>query len=123
MLRHLKNFNELVLYASISCGLAFFVRLNPSFYLAVLLLRIAAIAYSMYIISYVEDNRVFGWCLAAAVVIGMVGGNLDWIQLQLQFNATKFISWFVLLVSMPLMATGIYAHYNAHKGAFKDGQG
>lgn len=112
MLRHLKNFNELALYASISCGLSFFVRLNPSFFWCVLLLRLCVLAYSFYIIAGIEDNRVFGICLGASVLVGLIGGNWDWIELQFKYNQNQIISTALMMITLPLVAAVLYFHYN-----------
>lgn len=115
MLRHLKNFNELVLYASISCGLSFFVRLNPSFFYAVLLLRLCVLAYSFYIIAGIEDNRVFGTCLGASVLVGLIGGNWDWVELQFKYNQSSIISNALLLAIFPLVALVLYQQWGDKK--------
>ena len=115
MLRHLKNFNELVLYASISCGLSFFVRLNPSFFYAVLLLRLCVLAYSFYIIAGIEDNLVFGVCLGASVLVGLIGGNWDWVELQFKYNQSSIISSSLLLAIFPLIALILYQQWGDKK--------
>jgi hypothetical protein len=112
MLRHLKNFNELVLYASISCGLSFFVRLNPSFFYAILLLRLCVLGYAFYIIGKIEDNRIFGYCLGTSVVVGMIGGYWDWLELQFRYNQSQLINIFLLVVSLPLIAIGLFSLWN-----------
>lgn len=111
MLRHLKNFNELVLYASISCGLSFFARLNPSFFYAVLLLRLCVLGYAFYIIAGIEDNRVFGVCLGASVLVGLVGGNWDWLELQLKYNQSHLISTALLIAIFPVIAIVLYQQW------------
>jgi hypothetical protein len=111
MLRHLKNFNELVLYASISCGLSFFVRLNPSFFYAVLLLRLCVLGYAFYIIAGIEDNRVFGVCLGASVLVGLIGGYWDYLELQLKYNQSNLISTALLIASLPLIAIVLYQQW------------
>jgi hypothetical protein len=115
MLRHLKNFNELVLYASISCGLSFFVRLNPSFFYAVLLLRLCVLAYSFYIIAGIEDNQIFGICLGASVLVGLIGGNWDWLELQLKYNQSSLISTALLIGIIPLIAAILYQQWGNKK--------
>ena len=115
MLRHLKNFNELVLYASISCGLSFFVRLNPSFFYAVLLLRLCVLGYAFYIIAGIEDNRVFGICLGSAVLVGLVGGNWDWLELQLKYNQSSIISNTLLLAIIPIIAFILWQQWGGKK--------
>ncbi|MFM6024714.1 MAG: hypothetical protein ACKPER_17610 [Dolichospermum sp.] len=112
MLRHLKNFNELTLYASISCGLSFFVRLNPSFFWCVLLLRLCVLAYSFYIIAGIEDNRVLGICLGASVLVGLIGGNWDWVELQFKYNQSQIISTALMMIILPLVAAILYFQYS-----------
>ena len=98
MLRHLKNFNELCLYASISCGLAFFARLNPAFFLPILLLRLCILIYSFFIIGRIEDNRIFGYCLGASIFVGLVGGYWDVIELNLAYNQQQIINIIALIL-------------------------
>jgi hypothetical protein len=112
MLRHLKNFNELVLYASISCGLSFFVRLNPSFFWCVLLLRLCVLGYSFYIIAGIEDDKVFGICLGASVLVGLIGGNWDWIELQFKYNQSQIINTSLIVIILLIVCGGLFFHYN-----------
>jgi len=80
MLRHLKNANELILYASISCGAAFIGRLYPAFYFPILLLRLGIAGYCLYVIAGAEGNRDFAILLGGALFLGLVGGYWDLIQ-------------------------------------------
>ena len=112
MLRHLKNFNELVLYASISCGLSFFVRLNPSFFWCVLLLRLCVLGYSFYIIAGIEDDKVFGICLGASVLVGLIGGNWDWIELQFKYNQSQIINTSLIVIILLIVSGGLFFHYS-----------
>ena len=106
MIRHLKNFNELVIYASLSTGLAFFVRVHPSFYFPVLLLRIAVVAYALFVISNVEHNRAFAYALISAMLLGAIGGNWDFIELNFQHNQAQLvaISSIISALSLGLVA-------------------
>jgi len=117
MLRHLKNINELVLYGSISCGLAFFVRINPAFFWAVLLFRIAVLGYSAYVVSYLEDNKILGIMLGAAVFIGAIGGNFDWIILQLTYNQSAILMNGMLIFAIVLMGGALILHYRGGSNA------
>jgi hypothetical protein len=112
MLRHLKNFNELVLYAAISCGLSFFVRLNPSFFWCVLLLRLCVLGYSFYIIAGIEDDKVFGICLGASVLMGLIGGNWDWIELQFKYNQSQIINTSLIVIILLIVSGGLFFHYS-----------
>ena len=92
MVRHLSNISELVIYASLSAGAAFFVRLNPAFYFPILLLRLSVLCYAIYVIGSIQQNRPFALCLIAALILGMIGGNWDYIELQLTYNQAEFIA-------------------------------
>lgn len=92
MIRHLRNFNELVIYASLSTGLAYFVRLNPSFYFPVLLLRVAVTAYALFVIASIEHNRAFAYALIAAILLGLLGGYWDVIELNFIHNQAQLIA-------------------------------
>ncbi|MFM6051974.1 MAG: hypothetical protein ACKPA7_10095 [Sphaerospermopsis kisseleviana] len=115
MLRHLKNFNELVLYASISCGLSFFVRLNPSFFYAVLLLRLCVLGYAFYVIADIENNRVFGICLGTSVLVGLIGGNWDWLELQSKYNQSDLISTALLIAIIPIIGFILWQQWGGKK--------
>ncbi|MFM6001703.1 MAG: hypothetical protein ACKPB7_00250 [Sphaerospermopsis kisseleviana] len=115
MLRHLKNFNELVLYASISCGLSFFVRLNPSFFYAGLLLRLCVLGYAFYVIAGIEDNKVFGYCLGASVFVGLIGGNWAWLELQLNYNQSDLISTALLIAIIPIIGFILWQQWGGKK--------
>ena len=92
MVRHLKNFNELVIYASLSTGLAFFVRLYPSFFFPVLLLRLSVVAYALFIIAHVEHNRAFSYSLITAILLGLIGGYWDVVELNFVHNQSQLIA-------------------------------
>lgn len=86
MLRHLKNITELVMYASVSCGLAFFSRLFPAFYFPILLLRLGVFGYCAYVIGRAENNRDLALVLGGAMFIGLIGGNWDYLEVWFRFN-------------------------------------
>ena len=117
MIRHLKNFNELVIYASLSTGLAFFVRYHPSFYFPVLLLRIAVVAYALFVISNIEQNRAFAYALITAMTLGLIGGYWDWIELNFLHNQAQLvaISSIVSALSVGLIAVITLRGSNAPK--------
>jgi hypothetical protein len=105
MLRHLKNANELVIYASISCGAAFIGRIFPPFYFPILLLRFAIFGYCIYVIGFTEKNKELAAILGGALFIGMLGGYWDLVEVYLRFDLAKIvnivtcISLFILFVS------------------------
>lgn len=85
-MRHLKNLNELVLYAAISCGAAFIGRLFPSLYFPILLLRLAIFLYCAYVVAKLEQNRELALILGSAIFIGMIGGYWDLIEVWLRYD-------------------------------------
>jgi len=99
MIRHLSNINELVIYSSLSCGAAFFVRSHPSFYFPILLLRLSILAYALYVIGSIQQNRPFALCLIAALSLGLIGGNWDYLELQLTYNQSEFMATASLLIA------------------------
>lgn len=92
MIRHLNNFNELVLYAAISTGAAYFSRVNPVFYFPVLMLRIATLGYALYVIGSIQQNRPFALCLVSALILGWIGGYWDFLELQMTYNQAEFLA-------------------------------
>ena len=117
MIRHLKNFNELIVYASLSTGLAFFVRFHPNFYFPLLLLRVAVVAYALFVISNIEQNRAFAYALISAMLLGAIGGNWDWIELNFIYNQAQLIilSSIVSALSVGLIAVILLRGSNGSK--------
>lgn len=103
MLRHLKNANELVLYASVSCGAAFFGRVFPAFYFPILLLRLAIFGYCIYIIAHTEGNKELAVILGGSLFIGLIGGYWDLIEVYLRFDSGKIIT-VISLVFLAVLA-------------------
>jgi hypothetical protein len=89
MLRHLKNANELVLYASLSCLAAFIGRLFPAFYFPILLLRLGMFGYCFYIIAHTEGNRELAIILGGSILIGLIGGYWDLIEVYLRYKQSE----------------------------------
>lgn len=104
MLRHLKNANELVLYSGISCGLAFASRLVPGLWFPVLLLRLAVLAYSIYVIANVEKNKEFAFVLGGSVMLGCIGGYWDLIEIYFNWNPA-----YVLTLTICVLGTLVLA--------------
>jgi len=104
MLRHLKNTNELVIYASISCGAAFIGRLFPAFYFPILLLRLGVLGYCLYIIAGTEGNKELAILIGGALFLGMVGGYWDLIEVYLKYDSARIVSA-VMIVTCILLAT------------------
>jgi hypothetical protein len=107
MIRHLSNINELVVYASLSAGAAIFSRLNPAFYFPILLLRLSVLCYAIYVIGSIQQNRPFALCLIAALILGMIGGNWDYIELQLTYNQAEFMAVSSLLFGGVIAALAV----------------
>jgi hypothetical protein len=110
MLRHLKNANELILYASISCGAAFIGRMYPAFYFPILLLRLGVAGYCLYVIAGAEGNRDFAILLGGALFLGMIGGYWDVIEIHLRYNSEKIVSSVMLVTCVLLIAFGLILH-------------
>jgi hypothetical protein len=108
MLRHLKNLNELTLYAALSCGATFIARINPEFHYPLLLLRLSILAYCWFVIALLENNRAFGWLLGAAILLGLAGGNWDAIELQLEYNTQKLVSSALLVMGAILLGLVVF---------------
>jgi len=115
MLRHLKNINELIIYSAISCGLSWFSRLNPTFFYVVMMARLSVLAYCIYIVSGLEGNKVFSYCLGAALVLGIVGGYWDWFEINLKFNAVSIISNGLIILAVMLIGSMLFVGYKGRK--------
>lgn len=98
MLRHLKNANELVLYASLSCGAAFLGRILSPFYFPLLLLRLGIFAYCFFIIVKAEGNKELGIILGSAIFLGMLGGYWDLIEIYLRYDLQRIMTGFTAVV-------------------------
>lgn len=110
MLRHLKNANELVIYASISCGAAFIGRIFPAFYFPILLLRLGISGYCLYIIAGTEGDKELAILLGGALFIGVLGGYWDLIEVYLRYDAHRIMSAVMLVSCILLTAFGIILH-------------
>jgi hypothetical protein len=108
MIRHLKNFNELSLYAGVSCAFAFFVRLNPAFFYPVLLLRISILLYCFYIIALTENEKSIAVILGAAIFIGWLGGYWDLFEIYINFDLSNILTKAITLIAIPLIAASLY---------------
>jgi hypothetical protein len=111
MLRHLKNINELIIYCAASCGLSWFSRLNPTFFYVVLLGRLSVLAYCIYIISGVEGNKIFSYCLVASLLLGIIGGYWDVIEVNLKFNAVSIISNGLIILAFLVVGIALFLGY------------
>ena len=114
-MRHLKNANELILYAAISCGAAFIGRLFPALYFPILLLRLAIFLYCLYVIATLERNRELAMILGSALLIGMVGGYWDLIEVWLRYDLATIaqLITITLLFISSLLGLFIYVKSNA----------
>lgn len=106
MLRHLKNANELVLYASLSCGAAFLGRLLPPFYFPILLLRLGIFAYCFYVIYKAEGNKELALIIGASLFIGMIGGYFDLIDIYLRYDLAS-VARFITLVLLFIVSVAV----------------
>lgn len=110
MLRHLKNANELVIYASVSCGAAFIGRLFPAFYFPILLLRLGISGYCLYIIAGTEGNKELVIVLGGTLILGMLGGYWDLIEVYLRYDASRIVSALMFVTCILLIAFGMVLH-------------
>jgi|688.fasta_scaffold851993_1 hypothetical protein len=108
MIHHLKNFNTLVLYAAISCGVCWFEQLNPFFFYPMVLLRLCILVYTIYVIYNLEDNRVFATTLLGALLTGIIGGYWHLIELYIRFDVSKLLMIPVIFLSIPLIVFGFW---------------
>jgi hypothetical protein len=115
MLRHLKNINELVLYAGLSCLVAFLTRLNPMFFFPVLMLRISILSYCIYIIAGAEGNTAIACIISTAVIVGWIGGYWDLIEVYLHWNSTEIIKNIMLVMAIPILCFALYLQWNYGK--------
>ena len=113
-MRHLKNVNELVVYAAISCGVAFIGRLIPAFYFPILLLRLAILLYCLYVVANLENNKELAIIIGVSLFIGMLGGYWDLIEVWIRYDfaAISQIITILLLLIASLLGLYIYARGN-----------
>lgn len=121
MLRHLKNANELVLYASISCGAAYLARLNPPFHFPILLLRVATLGYCGYVIACAEGNKDLAIVIGGAMLIGMIGGYWDLIEVHSRYISPSTMLGLSMTATAVLMTTS-YILYQRSNGDGNTGE-
>lgn len=112
MIRHLKNINELILYASISCGSGFLVRLIPSFLIPVLVSLLVALFYYWYVVGVAESNKLVATIITAALAVGFICGHADWLELYLRYNSVliaRYVSIISCLILVLLAMVGYVA--------------
>jgi hypothetical protein len=114
MLRHLKNANELVLYASISCGAAYLARLNPPFHFPIILLRLAVLGYCGYIIAIAEGNKDLAVVVGGALLIGMIGGYWDLIEVHQKYVSPEMVATLTATALAVLIAASYVLHQRKH---------
>lgn len=115
MLRHLKNANELILYASISCGLAFVGRIYPAFWFPIFLLRLGVFLYCVYVIAKVEKNKELAMILGGALFLGMLGGYWDLVEVYLRFNSELVGTWLSILGILIVFGVGFFMFLSESK--------
>lgn len=114
MLRHLKNTNELVIYASISCSAAFIGRLFPAFYFPILLLRLGVFGYCLYIIAGTEGNKELAILIGSALFLGMIGGYWDLIEVYLLYDSARIVSSVLFVTCIALAIFGVVVHFKTN---------
>jgi CDP-diglyceride synthetase len=113
-MRHLKNANELILYAAISCGAAFIGRLFPPLYFPILLLRLAIFLYCVYVIATLEKNRELALILGGSLFIGMIGGYWDLIEVYLRYDFNAIASLITITLSFIAALLGLFIHFKSN---------
>lgn len=109
MLRHLKNSQELVLYASLSCGAAWISRLIPPFYIPILLLRLGIFVYCFWVLFKAEGQKELAILIGSALAIGFVGANLDLLEIEIKYNLASLMARVTtVFVFLALAAFGWY---------------
>jgi hypothetical protein len=107
MIRHLKNINEACVYAGISCGIAFLVRLNPALFYPVLFVRLGILFYCWFVIFRIENNKAIGAIIAASTLIGWLGGYWDYIELIFRYKGDEIIMTISLIIA--IIIVGLFA--------------
>lgn len=116
MLRHLKNANELVLYASISCGAGFLARLVPAFYIPIMLLRLGIFAYCFIVLFRAEGQRELAILVGSALAIGFLGANLDLLEILIRYDLPTLVTRITTLsVFATLLSFGWYQFKSSSK--------
>jgi LytS/YehU family sensor histidine kinase len=113
-MRHLKNANELVLYACISCGAAFISRLLPALFFPILLLRLAVFLYCVYVVANLEQNRELALVIGGALFIGMIGGYWDLIEVYLRYDLAVITGFISIALCLLAGLLGVYIHWRNH---------
>lgn len=114
-MRHLRNINELILYASISCFVTFIARLYPAFLAPITFVRIGIIGYCLWIIATAEGNKILAMSVSVALTVGVIGGNWDYLEVWLKYNQdtlTRFVNIFAFI---SLLGCGITVYYRSNK--------
>jgi hypothetical protein len=113
-MRHLKNVNELVLYAVISCGVAFIGRLVPAFYFPILLLRLAIFLYCLYVIASLEKNRELAVIIGTSLFVGMLGGYWDLIEIWLRYDLSAISQLVTITLLFIASLLGLFIYVRSH---------
>lgn len=79
--------------------------------MAILLLRLCILAYAFYIIGTIEDNKIFGYCLGASVLVGLIGGYYDLMELHIKYNQSQIINILMIVLFIPLIFMFLYQQY------------
>ncbi len=113
-MRHLKNANELVLYAAISCGAAFVGRLFPALYFPILLLRLAIFLYCVYVVASLEKNRELALIIGSSLFIGMIGGYWDLIEIWLHYDLAAIAQLTTITLLFIASLLGLFIYVKSH---------
>lgn len=84
------------------------------------LLRLCILAYTIYVIYNLEDDRVFATTLLGAVIVGIIGGYWHLIELYIRFDVNKLLMIPVMFLSLPLMIVGLWLQFQ--RGRYEKGR-
>ena len=105
MLRHAYNLTEMCLYTSLSAGCAFLARLIPELHTPILLLRLAIFIYCFWVIFKAEDNRILAMLIGSSLAIGLIGGNLDYLELLVRYDLAGLVGKLTTLIVFAALAS------------------
>jgi len=103
MTRTLKNINEFILLASISCGAAFLARVYPVISLPLLIFRVSILAFISYLLC-LEGRREIAVVIGGAILCGWILGYNDFFQLLWQYKQGEIIFGFCAVALLMLCA-------------------
>lgn len=81
-----------------------------------MLLRIGVFSYCIWVVTLGENNKILAGIISSAVLIGMVGGYWDYIDVILQFNPEAISRTITIVVCTLVAITGIAIQVRSANG-------